>query len=736
MSNDTTTPLAEIHNAIKHALRKKRTHRRKRSKRSALKEMRDLDVSNWPMHAQMLRAWLVSVLEGRAGLDSARKYASAIGEPFLCWADGCDLKAMDGDEMIELYEWILLKTTVPSRRNWKAGRLDQFHRFGVQHFGLSPLPHNLTTGEGTALVNAKMIPEPAFLGLRERLCGTLGQDLDHKEALWVYLTLTYRCGFRRAELIKLLRRDIDIGPEIWIRCRGNSYGSTKSRSFKVPVLSLVLPSEGERVRTFLVANKPTEENDNELVFHETGLFGHVWNADAISREASKILNEVCADQGLVLHSGRHTATSRLFLAAFGTSQRVAELTPYSPDHCTAFRGAIFKDTEFGKDDAWCLSALLGHGSPAVTMQHYVHTAHLALHDQIEQNEALWSRNLIRNLSGATHRTVNRWLNDLEQADARVPVSCLADPTLGELANFAEIIDDTGIDVVAPNVDVAVPVMATTGLSINRVIKLCKDLYNPKKHGIDHIARVTGVPQQVLCDLADRIELINSVQTQRPRTQLDSDGSPVLMLRHVSASRVDRGMLSQLPRRPKHAQDHVLIPKLFATLEDVCKSDRDLFVEICQQFLLRMTASSSGMPLDSIDQLRRLFPTLSARVAAKHWQVIVRPPVGSDIEKIEKKWAVDTGLSIQIGDRTVSGRYKYPHGKAELRLRSAVEADIVNGQSIVNSFNKDNEARSAGKYSSSALKFVIFFAIVAWLETWELRELLGLAPLENEQVQLL
>jgi len=686
----------------------------------------------------MLRDWLLETMKGKANLKSVRKYARAVVPDVLSWTTDLDLKGMDSEEWWDLYEPMLERTGSTRRRNWKADRIDNFHRFCVRQYDITPLPESLTRGESADIVLAKTIPEATFLELRRRVCQRLGQDEEHREAVWVYLTLTYRCALRRVELVKLVRRDIDYGDEVWLRMRDTAFGTTKSRAFKVPAISLVLPEERDRVREYLRLHRPSPPTRLDLVFHESGLFDQIWNADAITRAVSEGLEELAPGRSLVLHSGRHTGFSRLFLIAFGTAERVAQLTPYSPEHCADIRRAIFKDTEFGKDDAWCLAAFGGHGSPAITCRNYVHTAHLAIHDRIEQLTAVWSKDLIRNLAGTTHRVIHRWTENIDTQSDGIPVNQLADATLNELMKFGEVVGCDDVDLSPPNEDVDPEPVRSLRPSVSKVIVLITEHYRPesKYHGhkrsLEQMSVDTGIPLQALYEYLDRIELTNGLATQRPRYAGDTSEAASAMLRHVSSARLNAGMRSQLPRRPKFRADHKYIPKLFQALEIIQRENRPVFVELCGQYLNRMSTSASAMPIDFVEQLERFIPILSANTPIGRWQVIVDLPKDADESQTLKRWQIHPRLDVVSSNQTISGAYKYPDGRARLRARSAVEKEIVGGKSIVNRFNKANEPVSAAKYSSSLLKYCLFWACITWLETWELRELVGLERISSDQ----
>ncbi len=676
---------------------------------------------------------------GRCGVRSVYNYSGAIRELFLTESDGLDLETLDGDEFLDFYEMALDLSRVRGRTNYKADQFDQLHRFGVERYNLPPLPERLTRGASSTLVHARVVPEAIFEACRAAVCGKLGQDDEHREALWVYLTMLYRGALRRRELVKLLRRDINYGDTVWLFIRDNRFGTNKSRKFKLPISVLLLPCERERVRRFLAINQPSKPTAMDAVFHESGLFGHVWDADAVTRAVNATLSELAPEQSMTLHDFRHTALSQLAVVVARAELLLEQFTPYTPEHCDEIRGAILKSTPLGKDDYWCLASMGSHGSPEVTFRNYIHSFDMVLHDELAKISASMSRTMIRNLSGKTHATVNRWFSGLENAGNEEALCNLADVTFAELAPFASFIDEesSGDLTVAP-LPAWDQATCTDGYTIDRAHRALKTIYDPDEDedepkGILEVAAIERIPVSVLAAWMDIIDIIFGLTTQRPRNQAGTDGEPLPMYRHGSASGLGCARTNRLPRRPKFFEDQKDIPRLIGAVEEANRTNKEVLKLLCQQWLTRMTTSSSYMPIDTPEQLRSFFSVLAPALPYSRWRLRVRPPASGDADQALKEWQIHNDVLVEPHARSVRNARMYPFGKGELYLRSVREGQIVQSKSIRNTFNAEEEIRSAGKFSSSLLRFVLFFATVVYFETWEVREMAGLPPVADEQL---
>jgi integrase len=734
MSKHTEVSIRRIDRELRHALRPKDEKNRIRSRKAALSELRELDTTNWPFAAYWLRDWFDDCLaSGRTIVKSASSYCGAVIKPILSESMGLDFQSMDGDEFAEFYETILNFERIKGRVDWKAGRLDQLHRFGVERFNLQPLPESLTTGNGSSMVDARIVPERLFLACRERVCRDLGQDEEHREALWVYMTMTYRGALRRCELVKLLRQDINYGDTVWLLIRGNRFGTNKSRLFKVPISALLLGSERQRVHGFLSYHRPTKKTARNLVFHESGLFEGVWDANLISRKVSEILEELAPGHGLTLHNFRHTTLSRLSLVIGGTERRIFELTPFDAAHRDELRRVLLKSTPNGKDDYWCLASMPGHGSPAVTFRNYIHTLDIQLHDTLTSISTPWTRNTVRNVAGTTHRVVNRWFETLDDAAGMLPLNELDNCTFASLAPFVSFVDADAVSDGLGDID-AFEELETDRhrYNIDRAFQTLKIVYEEDKDHLQ-VSADTGIPVNVIGDWLDKVEIISGLTTQRPRKRPGKNVEPIPMYRHISTNRLDSVTPGKLPRRPKFFRDHRDIPKFIAAIEDASRGNRDALKALCRQWLTRMTTSSAYLPIDSPEQLGIFLSVLTPAISHARWRLVIRVPADVDTDACLNKWRIHEKLIVEASSRETRNTRLYPQGKGELYLRSINEEEILKSKNIHNCFNEEQEIRSAGKFSSSLLRFGLFFATVVYFETWEVREMAGLPAVPEEQL---
>jgi hypothetical protein len=269
-------------------------------------------------------------------------------------------------------------------------------------------------------------------------------------------------------------------------------------------------------------------------------------------------------------------------------------------------------------------------------------------------------------------------------------------------------------------------------NIDRAFQTLKIVYEEDKDHLQ-VSADTGIPVNVIGDWLDKVEIISGLTTQRPRKRPGKNVEPIPMYRHISTNRLDSVTPGKLPRRPKFFRDHRDIPKFIAAIEDASRGNRDALKALCRQWLTRMTTSSAYLPIDSPEQLGIFLSVLTPAISHARWRLVIRVPADVDTDACLNKWRIHEKLIVEASSRETRNTRLYPQGKGELYLRSINEEEILKSKNIHNCFNEEQEIRSAGKFSSSLLRFGLFFATVVYFETWEVREMAGLPAVPEEQL---
>lgn len=200
-----------------------------------------------------------------------------------------------------------------------------------------------------------------------------------REMTCLLLILTYRCGLRRRETLGLRLRDVTRDGHLLIRAHTQRRLKTPAAQRIVPAALLLLPQERQRLHEWLDARRRAGASDDDRVF-AAGI-----GEEPVSEErlAERVIEALRAVRGgrATLHQLRHAFASWTYLGLFAAQypellaffdhdpvqraelERIAALSPQ-------LLGATPRTT---RAIGYAVARLLGHISPAISLQHYVHT---------------------------------------------------------------------------------------------------------------------------------------------------------------------------------------------------------------------------------------------------------------------------------------------------------------------------------------------------------------------------
>lgn len=314
---------------------------------------------------------------------------------------GHDISRFGAEEWCGLYEEAISDAETPGIRRKLIRTLISFQRYLEKDRGIDHLEHSEIFADGAGLVpvDANVISDSEFFKIRERFSEGAAdalpgletkQGIDRlAEIAWLILTLAYRCGLRRMEVLKLEMTDLLLlgRPALIVRPTEARTLKTKSSTRKLPIDALLNVEELSRLSKWAARRK-----DEESAF----AFSHFLFAipsrnftfvpqDTLFRLLHKIMREVTGDPSLRFHHLRHSFASRSFivLATKGTEQahRInATLPGYDTPLASAetFRQRLYGNTCMTRRDIWAVSSLLGHSGPDVSVEHYIHHFDIAL----------------------------------------------------------------------------------------------------------------------------------------------------------------------------------------------------------------------------------------------------------------------------------------------------------------------------------------------------------------------
>lgn len=315
--------------------------------------------------------------------STVERYLSSIGSILLAEAGDRDLGELTSEELADLYEEATFAKRSATERGRSLEAMARFHMFLVETAGL-PLV-TLSCGAGKipieATVNANIIT-PTMYRMVQEVLGAGQPGLSRCRQVSVLLTiLAFRCGLRDAEGRFLLMSDIqgNSKPELIIRTNQHFTPKSKDSCRRIPLHLLLDP---QKELPFLIEwrRKRLVEEDarpTDLLF-DAGNNTPYSNNEVID-PVKEALRQVSGDQNLVFHNLRHScATWLLVQLLLPLREGVVDGFPFLADpefahkQISQLRHAFLGEDTASRQGLYLLALLLGHGSPEITMERYLH----------------------------------------------------------------------------------------------------------------------------------------------------------------------------------------------------------------------------------------------------------------------------------------------------------------------------------------------------------------------------
>ncbi len=320
-----------------------------------------------------------------------------------------DPLALEGDELLEIYQDLIDRSKTPKSKAFKAGRVKEFHNY-LRRCGYDE-PLNLSELEGVssqgASVDANYINETAYQMALEAFNQIDASNPRLVTSRRLITMLGYRCGLRRTEAWKLRMCDIQISQYPVLLVRASRHKTVKSSHATRQILlkSLLPQAELNELLKWLEYRRLEQaldgfETDNSFVFcHEHNGLSLIQEA-VIFQIIQTVLRAVTGDETVRYHHLRHSCGNNLMLRLQGIDW--PELALYQPAILEAEAEAVFglNSRTPSRKHLFQISVLLGHASPDITLKNYLHLCDYLLRHHLNQaHESLLSIEAITVISG-------------------------------------------------------------------------------------------------------------------------------------------------------------------------------------------------------------------------------------------------------------------------------------------------------------------------------------------------
>lgn len=357
-------------------------------------------------------------------LSTIRDYARRVGVRIVGLSAFQDITALTADGLEEIYQQIIEGATSDGQRRHHARGLREFHHFLMKHYQVDPINEREVLGIGTALapVDANLLTEDEYRRVLARI-DEVGLDIRHPDLPIIaklLCILSFRCGLRRLEILKLETRDLhdDDPAELIVRPYAHRPLKTKSSTRKIPLYALLEPDELALLKQWK-AKRVRQRNNREEPFFLFGIPELLYSfvpEESIFPVIHRVMREVTGDPTVRFHHLRHSFASwtllRLFLSGLKTPP---DLYPHLPA-TQAFLATSknLRRTLYGHDwptrkHLYAVASMLGHSGPDVSLAHYIHTCDLALAVALANRPGAVDETALVRYSGLAEATAYRLL---------------------------------------------------------------------------------------------------------------------------------------------------------------------------------------------------------------------------------------------------------------------------------------------------------------------------------------
>jgi integrase len=241
---------------------------------------------------------------------------------------------------------------------------------------------------------------------------------ERKQIARQLVILGFRCGLRRMEALRLPIRDLVSGSPMELLIRPMKTRKLKSRNAvrRLPIGFLTIEAELKELLEWCDAR-----TSDQSVPAPRFLFGNARKQldvvpQTIFEQINQILRKVTEDPTIHFHHLRHSFATWTWLSLMlADMTKPPDLFPHLEmttawlRESAAFRSKLYGHGMVTRKHTYMLAQLLGHGSPATSMEHYVHCADWLLYLHLERSSLMRpEQSHVLLASGRPRQTTSRW----------------------------------------------------------------------------------------------------------------------------------------------------------------------------------------------------------------------------------------------------------------------------------------------------------------------------------------
>ncbi|AZG74483.1 site-specific integrase [Shewanella livingstonensis] len=668
-------PSKEFFKCLTHALRENGI--KKLSRKALSTSLESLAAQHQLSLAQRtLLSWLL--LKSQTCKPSTiRSYHSTLSRKWLLFSEYYQLSIIDEQSMLALYHQLIDNTPTQKQKCNLAARLNDFHAHAAREFDFPLLSEAIYSGDkNRAHTNAGFIDETLF----KALLGTvlIIDDLDHEEkaTLQAALIISFRCGLRISEVIKLRLSDIENSSTAWLEIRENQYGNNKSHASlrRVPLYPLLLEDEKKIVKQVLNISKLSDVNNTKS---KLALGFGINKSEPIDKYflsyfTKTMLRELSGLEHYVFHHLRHSAISRLQLMCELEDAHavIPEAVPYSKSLCEKIIHLISGNST--RNRYYSIASFDGHSDPEVCFSNYFHFSDFILGHKLSKMHLDMTQKQMFNIGLAPRRYIKA-LSD-NKPDECPLVAQQFSRYLAKKIHISNICTVNDGSVISSN-----DTSSTQKLVIPQAPSLntCYVILQQINSGLDprEVSHKFHIDHEIIQKWYRNAVDLRKITTRSGKPRLRAYGNGFL------------------PQKPSSLLERRWLTTLIDKIRLHFKYDNRNLIKVIKFALQNTSQSKSGVYFSSPEELTFFIDTFAFAIPKNKWRVVT---FSMEHASHKTQWQNAYKGIQSIVHKKSSSIGKEGRGAVRLELRHSNEKEMM-------------ERRNQRKHSSNSLVYLLHMA---------------------------
>jgi integrase len=358
-------------------------------------ELARIACSSGPMGSCMAR-FAAHLVEKRT-VSTAERLGLLIGRRLGCRQDGrgefdpakitvAELESLYGEILEDDWGGVTVETQEEQVRRDKTmtvRAIVRFHAFLQSTYRVGELDEmkDRLHAQGLLPVDANFLTLDEYSRILRWFDSDTSLNDPHKrKAYRLFVSLCFWCGLRRDEAFGLRVRDLDGAGYLHVRPYTGHELKTSNANRSIPA-SLLMPREIFTELTSWAEQraKASRGGAEVLFFSQPNDASTLLPSRLLFDRITKSMRESLGDQSLKIHHLRHSFATLLTAKLLPHMQEFASVLfarhPETLEWLNAgedFRTKLFGTNLFRSADLQAIAHLLGHGSPGISVEHYIH----------------------------------------------------------------------------------------------------------------------------------------------------------------------------------------------------------------------------------------------------------------------------------------------------------------------------------------------------------------------------